>query len=391
MPKKDFHDSGFSSSFFSNSSIGGGSGLRQESLTLYEYERPQISNQLFPSSNNNSEIRYEEDQKMRSASASFTSRNADYSTSDVKEYKKILINLTLINGMNLKSEATDVKKLPNVEVAANENNEVQLSNLSTTLLSWNMIPPRSLLFYKDAKEDMFIHAGDFTDDNVFIPLNKDKSLIMKFRKMITMTNTTTDSSSSVFSYATTNDVSNDFEEEEKANPDSDGEEEKQKRVKERNIKEIMEKVLEWRQYYQGYHDENGVWCKLKLEDAAKKVGISKKTLDDYLLQIKFGLKYKFDFDLNMTKKVGVLRTFVKTKRDADKHAQTEDNKAHQKNDTNDIENIKEILRRSYGKGKKIELGVEVKEEIQIEHPPVDDLRQSCFRPSIGLGFSKGLM
>ena len=48
-----------------------------------------------------------------------------------------------------------------------------------------------------------------------------------------------------------------------------------------------------------------------LEDAASKVGVSKKSLDDYLLQLRFGKKYNFDFQKNRNEKVGVLRTYVK--------------------------------------------------------------------------------
>ena len=54
------------------------------------------------------------------------------------------------------------------------------------------------------------------------------------------------------------------------------------RIKERTIKEIMEKVSEWRQLYCGMQ-VNGRFVKLSLKDAASKVGISRKSLDDYLL------------------------------------------------------------------------------------------------------------
>jgi hypothetical protein len=59
-----------------------------------------------------------------------------------------------------------------------------------------------------------------------------------------------------------------------------------KRPKERNIKEVLEYVSKWRRLYQGYYDENGNHTQLPLEVAAQRVGISKKTLDDYLLQIR---------------------------------------------------------------------------------------------------------
>ena len=51
-----------------------------------------------------------------------------------------------------------------------------------------------------------------------------------------------------------------------------------------------------------------------LEDAAAKVGVSKKSLDDYLLQLRFGKKYGFDFQKNKNEKVGVLRSYVKSQK-----------------------------------------------------------------------------
>ena len=41
------------------------------------------------------------------------------------------------------------------------------------------------------------------------------------------------------------------------------------------------------------------------------IGISKKSLDDYLLQIRYGRKFGFDFEANSNEGVGKLRTFVK--------------------------------------------------------------------------------
>ena len=51
-----------------------------------------------------------------------------------------------------------------------------------------------------------------------------------------------------------------------------------------------------------------------LEDAANKVGVSKKSLDDYLLQLRFGKKFGFDFEANKDQKVGILRLFVKNEK-----------------------------------------------------------------------------
>lgn len=59
-----------------------------------------------------------------------------------------------------------------------------------------------------------------------------------------------------------------------------------RRTKERKIGFIIKKVLKWRQLYNGVPDEKGSQVRCSLEDSAQKVGISKKSLDDYLLQIR---------------------------------------------------------------------------------------------------------
>ena len=60
---------------------------------------------------------------------------------------------------------------------------------------------------------------------------------------------------------------------------------------------------------------DGQLVRLSLEDAALKVDVSKKSLDDYLLQLRFGKKYAFDFQAHKYSKVGVLRAFVKKMKD----------------------------------------------------------------------------
>ena len=61
-------------------------------------------------------------------------------------------------------------------------------------------------------------------------------------------------------------------------------------------------------------DPEGNLLRYSLEDAANKVGVSKKSLDDYLLQLRFGKKFGFDFQKHKDDKVGVLRSFVKTEK-----------------------------------------------------------------------------
>ena len=59
-----------------------------------------------------------------------------------------------------------------------------------------------------------------------------------------------------------------------------------RRSKERKLAVIIEKVYMWRKLYNGYYNEKHEFIRLTLEDAAAKVGISKKSLDDYLNQLK---------------------------------------------------------------------------------------------------------
>lgn len=47
--------------------------------------------------------------------------------------------------------------------------------------------------------------------------------------------------------------------------------------------------------------------KIPLDQGAAEVNISKKTLDDYLAQLKKGRKYGFNFNEHKNEKIGVLR------------------------------------------------------------------------------------
>ena len=85
-----------------------------------------------------------------------------------------------------------------------------------------------------------------------------------------------------------------------------------KRVKERYIEKVREKVSEWRAMHEtGFRDKDGNIQKLNLDHAANYIGISRKTLDDYYLQLRRAEQLGFDFDRNKSEKMGALRKFVK--------------------------------------------------------------------------------
>jgi len=89
------------------------------------------------------------------------------------------------------------------------------------------------------------------------------------------------------------------------------------RAKELTIEEVISKVGIWRQLWSGVL-EDGQVRRYSLDEAAKKVKISRKTLDDYLLQMRLGKKYGFDFKNNQSSLIGVLRRYVRKQRTVEK-------------------------------------------------------------------------
>ena len=92
----------------------------------------------------------------------------------------------------------------------------------------------------------------------------------------------------------------------------------------------------WKTLYNGYIEKdvngNSKQIKLNLEQAAEKVGISKKSLDDYLIQLKIGRIFGFNFNEHKNDKVGVLRAFVKYHRKKYENKKNELNKNNNNND-----------------------------------------------------------
>jgi hypothetical protein len=83
------------------------------------------------------------------------------------------------------------------------------------------------------------------------------------------------------------------------------------RTKERKIGFVIEKVSRWRSLYNGTSTGRGETLRMTLEEAAFQVGIPKKSLDDYMLQLRFGKKFGFEFSEHVNEKFGLLRAYVK--------------------------------------------------------------------------------
>jgi len=163
-------------------------------------------------------------------------------------------------------------------------------------------------FYYDQDKKEFVHFGlsNNPTENSAIPINEIKDrLILKIRKIIETASQQNED----------NKMAGNFEISKDKNLLKSG-----TRNKERKIDFIIEKVSEWRKLYTGVQQPDGKIQKLSLEEAAKQVGIQKKTLDDYLLQLRAGRRYGFDFNSNKHEKVGVLRAFVKKAKEEAKAA-----------------------------------------------------------------------
>ena len=77
-----------------------------------------------------------------------------------------------------------------------------------------------------------------------------------------------------------------------------------KRIKERCIEEAARLVLTWREMW-----ETSKTPKITLKKGAEIVGVAKKSLDDYLLQLRLGVTNRFDFWKFGWGKIGILRSF----------------------------------------------------------------------------------
>ncbi len=182
---------------------------------------------------------------------------------------------------------------------------IRLSEVLSKLRDLGYKLDSAVFLYYSHCNNMFVHWGKTTStEDAMLPITEVKDrLILKLRRATEQQEQSAESSK------------------ENAQPHTKtGEDKKEvaKRNKERKIEYIIEKVSEWRKLYTGSLDSDGKIVKLSLDDAAKKVGIAKKTLDDYLLQLRAGRKYGFDFNAHKEDKVGVLRAFVKKQKKAKK-------------------------------------------------------------------------
>ena len=90
------------------------------------------------------------------------------------------------------------------------------------------------------------------------------------------------------------------------------------RRKERALRDIIPKVIEWCELYAGVTEEceDGTQHlhEYSSKEAALKVGMAKRSLDDYIMKIRQARRLGYDFEANADEGFGQLRNFIKRKR-----------------------------------------------------------------------------
>lgn len=195
--------------------------------------------------------------------------------------------------------------VPGLEVPTNSDGKIPLQTIIMKLkqCGYPLCGALISVFIKDAHEYMLI-GSDPIDKNIFLDQELFSSKLVKIRAVCYIEEKLIGKNVNLYSSGAL-----------RLSRSSSGlDKKKSKRTKERKIGYIIEKVNTWRKLYNGFYDENSMFSKYSLDEAAKIIGISKKSLDDYLLQLRLGRKYGFDFNSNKNSKVGILRSFVKKHR-----------------------------------------------------------------------------
>lgn len=86
------------------------------------------------------------------------------------------------------------------------------------------------------------------------------------------------------------------------------------RSRERSVGEAIDLVKKWRNLHLNCTKPNNNKKKINLQEAAKMLGVSKKSLDDYYCQLRLAEMYDFDFGKHLQEKMGVLRSYVKERK-----------------------------------------------------------------------------
>lgn len=218
--------------------------------------------------------------------------------------------------------------ISNIKDTFRPNGDLDLTKLIQSLKMMDYPVDMNMIFYYSMSSEMYIYCGkEPLQANTIIPAHEialegeKKTITLRIREIEHSPAPKIDPTLEMETAALID-----------AQPDQDQDDDslsttnekgKRKRHKERKIGEVLDLVLKWRKLYAGIRDpRTGQIVKLSLEEAAKRVGVAKKSLDDYLLQIRSAKKYGFNFQDHYNERVGILRTYVKRYKNTNRSSST---------------------------------------------------------------------
>lgn len=218
---------------------------------------------------------------------------------NILEVRKINVMLNIVTNLNI-SETDNIKSLP---VYVTRNGDIMLQSVLTQLkLLGYSLSEAKVWYYSKLYEDFVCCMNELTPKSLWI---KDEDTIDGFLLIKIEISSTEMADKTV-----NNSISSLFLLPSLAEFEGKNDERGLYRIRNSNIESILIKVAEWRQLYIGYSIPDGRRIKCTLEGSAAVVGMQKKTLDDYFLQIKKAIKNNFDFDCNRNKPFGIVKQSV---------------------------------------------------------------------------------
>lgn len=213
--------------------------------------------------------------------------------------------------INLNSKLDEQELIPEIKLQIYDNYKVKLSDVINNLINLGYPLKSSAIYYYSLDADEYIYCGcEPIIKTNFVDINKNNSLTLECHCMIEQ-DILKDIELNIENFKQSLDnINNQLT----CNNNLKENNLNRKRTKERKIGYIIDKVSSWRKLYNGYYNESKTFVKYSLDEAAKILNISKKSLDDYLLQLRLGRKFGFNFNKNKNSRVGVLRAFVKNQR-----------------------------------------------------------------------------
>lgn len=199
--------------------------------------------------------------------------NRSNTKSDHKKESQAVVNVVLTT-----SFSNEEKYFKELIATIKQNDSILLNDIIDELMHRTSLDNCSISYY-DNDLNTFVYCGLLPlTSNVYVPLDLNTSTtpVLKLRARPIIRKDTL--------------MRMELVEEDTENIEESSENNfisvRSKRAKERKIGLIIQKVYMWRKLYNGFVDDKGNLIRLTLEEAAEKVGISKKSLDDYLIQLR---------------------------------------------------------------------------------------------------------